>query len=147
MRMANGTRPALRWPSRSCLRFGRPAGSPPPLPFVGSVYYVSTQKLQRQLAVMRQQETLEHERGRIARDLHDQLGANLTQVALLAEMAESDKNIPAEVEEHAQQITQTARETTKALDEIVWAINPSNDTLEGLVNYAGKYAQEYFALA
>jgi signal transduction histidine kinase len=96
---------------------------------------------------MRQQETLEHERGRIARDLHDQLGANLTQVALLAEMAESDKNIPAEVEEHAQQITQTARETTKALDEIVWAINPSNDTLEGLVNYAGKYAQEYFALA
>jgi len=62
-------------------------------------------------------------------------------------MAESDKNIPAEVEEHAQQITQTARETTKALDEIVWAINPSNDTLEGLVNYSGKYAQEYFALA
>ena len=84
---------------------------------------------------------------RIARDLHDQLGANLTQVALLAEMAESDKNIPAEVEDHAKQISQTARETTKALDEIVWAINPSNDTLEGLVNYSGKYAQEYFALA
>jgi signal transduction histidine kinase len=111
------------------------------------VYYFSTQRLQRQLMVMRQQEALEHDRARIARDLHDQLGANLTQVALLAEMAESDKNIPAEVEEHAKQITQTARETTKALDEIVWAINPSNDTLEGLVNYAGKYAQEYFALA
>lgn len=114
---------------------------------VGLVYYFSTQKLQRQLVLMRQQEALEHERARIARDLHDQLGANLTQVALLAEMAESDKNIPDEVEDHAKQITQTARETTKALDEIVWAINPSNDTLEGLVNYSGKYAQEYFALA
>ena len=113
----------------------------------GLVYYFSTQKLQRQLALLRQQEALEHERARIARDLHDQHGANLTQVALLAEMAESDKNIPAEVEDHAQQISQTARETTKALDEIVWAINPSNDTLEGLVNYSGKYAQEYFALA
>jgi ligand-binding sensor domain-containing protein/signal transduction histidine kinase len=113
----------------------------------GLVYYFSTQKLQRQLALLRQQEALEHERARIARDLHDQLGANLTQVALLAEMAETDKNIPAEVEDHAQQITQTARETTKALDEIVWAVNPSNDTLEGLVNYSGKYAQEYFALA
>jgi len=89
----------------------------------------------------------EEARRRIARDLHDQLGANLTQVALLAEMAESDKNLPDEVEDHAKQITQTARETTKALDEIVWAVNPSNDTLEGLVNYAGKYAQEYFALA
>jgi ligand-binding sensor domain-containing protein/signal transduction histidine kinase len=111
------------------------------------VYYFSTQKLQRQLALLKQQEALEHERARIARDLHDQLGANLTQVALLAEMAETDKNIPAEVEDHANQITQTARETTKALDEIVWAVNPSNDTLEGLVNYAGKYSQEYFALA
>jgi signal transduction histidine kinase len=96
---------------------------------------------------MRQQEQLEQERARIARDLHDQLGANLTQVALLAEMAESDKNLPDEVEDHAKNISQTARETTKALDEIVWAVNPSNDTLEGLANYAGKYAQEYFALA
>ncbi|HWC60036.1 MAG TPA: two-component regulator propeller domain-containing protein [Verrucomicrobiae bacterium] len=113
----------------------------------GLVYYFSTQKLQRQVELLRQQEVLEHERGRIARDLHDQLGANLTQVALLAEMAESDKNLPDEVEDHAKQITQTARETTKALDEIVWAVNPSNDTLEGLVNYSGKYAQEYFALA
>jgi ligand-binding sensor domain-containing protein/two-component sensor histidine kinase len=111
------------------------------------VHYFSTQKLQRQVASLRQQEALEHERSRIARDLHDQLGANLTQVALLAEMAESDKNISDEVEDHAKQITQTARETTKALDEIVWAVNPSNDTLEGLVNYSGKYAQEYFALA
>jgi signal transduction histidine kinase len=113
----------------------------------GMVYYFSTQRLQRQVEVLRQQEALEHERARIARDLHDQLGANLTQVALLAEMAEADKDIPTEVEDHAQQISQTARETTKALDEIVWAVNPSNDTLEGLVNYSGKYAQEYFALA
>ena len=113
----------------------------------GLVYYFSTQKLQRQVALLRQQEALEHERARIARDLHDQLGANLTQVALLAEMAESDKNIPAEVEDHAKQISQTARETTKSLDEIVWAINPFNDTLEGLVNYSGTYAEEYFALA
>lgn len=113
----------------------------------GVVYYFSTQKLQRELAVMRQQEALEQERARIARDLHDQLGANLTQVALLGEMAETDKNQPNEVEEHARQIYQTARETTRALDEIVWALNPSNDTLEGLANYSGKYAQEYFALA
>lgn len=112
-----------------------------------TVYYFSTQKLQRQLAFLRQQEALEHERGRIARDLHDQLGANLTQVALLAEMAESDKDHPEEVEDHAKQISQTARETTRSLDEIVWAVNPSNDTLEGLVTYSGKYAQEYFALA
>jgi signal transduction histidine kinase len=114
---------------------------------VGSVHYVSTQKLHRQLEHLRQQEALERERARIARDLHDQLGANLTQVSLLGEMAESDKDQPAEVEAHARQISQTAVETTRALDEIVWTVNPSNDTLDGLITYLCKYAQEYLALA
>jgi len=114
---------------------------------VGVIYLISTAKLKRQLRVARQKELIEQERARIARDLHDQLGANLTQVTLLGEMAEADKALPGEIEQHAQQICATARETTRALDEIVWAINPSNDTLEGLANYAGKYAQDYFALA
>ncbi|MGA2178682.1 MAG: two-component regulator propeller domain-containing protein [Verrucomicrobiota bacterium] len=114
---------------------------------VAVVRYLSTQKLRRRLQLLEQQEALEKERSRIARDLHDQLGANLTQVALLSEMAEADKNSPAEIESHAQQISQAARETTRSLDEIVWAVNPSNDTLEGLVNYVCKYAQEYLALA
>ncbi|HVM48686.1 MAG TPA: two-component regulator propeller domain-containing protein, partial [Candidatus Acidoferrum sp.] len=114
---------------------------------VGSVHYVSTQKLQRQLASLRQQEALEKERARIARDIHDQVGANLTQVSLLGELVESDKDHPEEIEAHARQISQTALETTRALDEIVWTVNPSNDTLDGLVNYVCKYAQEYLALA
>jgi len=111
------------------------------------VRYLSTQKLQRQLQALKQQEALEKERSRIARDLHDQLGANLTQVALLGEMVETDKHSPEEVGAHAQQISQTARDTTHSLDEIVWAVNPSNDTLDGLITYACKYAQEYLAVA
>ncbi len=111
---------------------------------IGTVHLVSTQKLKRQL---RQQATLEKERSRIARDLHDQVGANLTQVSLLGELVETDKDLPEEVESYARQITQTSRETTRALDEIVWATNPANDTLEGLINYVCKYAQEYLALA
>jgi len=113
----------------------------------GTIYLVSTAKLKRELRVLHQKELIEKERARIARDLHDQLGANLTQVTLLGEMAEADKDLPAEVEQHAQQICATARETTRSLDEIVWAVNPANDTLEGLANYACKYAQDYFALA
>jgi hypothetical protein len=114
---------------------------------VGGVHYISTQKLQRQLERLKQQELLEKERARIARDLHDQLGANLTQVSLLGEMVESDKDCPEEVEALGGQIARTARDTTRALDEIVWAANPSNDTLEGLINYICKYAQEYLAVA
>jgi ligand-binding sensor domain-containing protein/signal transduction histidine kinase len=111
------------------------------------VYYFSTQRLQRQLERLKQQEALEQERSRIAQDIHDQLGASLTQVALLGELVESDKAHPEEVEAHAQQISQTARETTRVLDEIVWAVNPSNDTLDGLVTYVCKHAQDYLAVA
>ena len=114
---------------------------------VGSVHYVSTQRLQRQLAELQHKEALERERARIARDIHDQVGASLTQLSLLGELVEGDKNDPKEVESHARQIEQTALETTRALDEIVWTVNPSNDTLDGLVTYVCKYAQDYLAVA
>lgn len=114
---------------------------------VAVVHYLSTQKLERQLAGMRQQEALEKERARIARDIHDQLGASLTQVSLLGELVEGDRHAPDEVAAHARQISQTARDTTRVLDEIVWTVNPSNDTLDGLLTYVCKYAQEYLAVA
>ncbi len=114
---------------------------------VGSVHYVSTQRLQRQLENLRHREALEKERARIARDIHDQVGASLTQVSLLSELVESDKEHPDEVATHARQLSQTALETTRALDQIVWTVNPSNDTLDGLVTYICKYAQEYLAVA
>lgn len=114
---------------------------------IAVVRYFSTQKLQRQLEHLRQQEALEKERARIARDIHDQVGASLTQVSLLGELVESDKNSPEEVEAHGRQISQTALETTRALDEIVWTVNPSNDTLDGLITYVCKHAQEYLAVA
>jgi ligand-binding sensor domain-containing protein/signal transduction histidine kinase len=109
----------------------------------GVVHFISTQRLKQQIARLRQKEALEHERSRIARDLHDQLGANLTRVSLLGELIETDKDQPVEVETHARQICKTAGETASALDEIVWAANPANDTLEGLVNYICKYAQDF----
>ncbi len=114
---------------------------------VGLVHRVSTQRLHRQLAGLRQQQMIERERSRIARDIHDQVGANLTQVALLGELIETDKDFPEDVEGHAQQITKTARETTRVLDEIVWAVNPAYDTLESLVTYFTKHAQDYLTVA
>ncbi|MCX7722865.1 MAG: histidine kinase [Verrucomicrobiae bacterium] len=111
----------------------------------GAVHFFSAQRFQRQLALLRQREAVERERARIARDLHDQLGASLAQMALLGELAEEAKDSPAKVEAHARQISSTARETARALDEIVWATNPAYDTLEGLAGYTSKYAQEYLA--
>jgi ligand-binding sensor domain-containing protein/signal transduction histidine kinase len=114
---------------------------------VATVHYASTQKLQRQVERLRQQEALDKDRARIAQDIHDQLGASLTQVALLGELVRGDKDQPDEVEAHAQQISQTARDTTRVLDEIVWAVNPANDTLDGLLTYICKHAQDFLSVA
>lgn len=113
----------------------------------GVVWYTATQRMRRQVERLRQQQALERERARIARDLHDQLGASLTQISLLGEMADADRDMPEEVSGYARQITQTSRETAKVLDEIVWAVNPSNDTLDGLMTYFCKNAQEYLTVA
>jgi signal transduction histidine kinase len=45
---------------------------------------------------------------------------------------------------HIENISRTVREITRAMDEIVWTINPRNDTLDNLANYIFQYAQEYF---
>ena len=55
------------------------------------------------------------------------------------ETAESHPNKP-----HIRNIFRTVREITQAMDEIVWTINPKNDTLDNLANYIFQYAQEYF---
>lgn len=112
---------------------------------VGLGYLVSAIRFRRRLYQLERQRALERERSRIARDLHDQLGANLAQIALLAELTESAKDDPAEVRTHVTQIMETARRTTEALDEIVWATNPAHDSLESLVSYICKHFQEYLA--
>jgi signal transduction histidine kinase len=111
----------------------------------GSIRFVERRKLQRRLAQLEMQQMVERERARIARDIHDDLGASLTEMSLLGEFAqrESGEQVKADVRKMAEK----ARSSTKALDEIVWAVNPRHDTLEGFVNYACSYAQEQLSLA
>lgn len=80
---------------------------------------------------------------RIAQDLHDDVGSRLTRVAMVTELADRETPVgPGKT--HIQNITRTVRDITRAMDEIVWTINPRNDSLENLTNYIFHYAQEYF---
>jgi signal transduction histidine kinase len=90
---------------------------------------------------------LEHERSRIAKDLHDDLGANLTQIIFLSERVEGARQDAQEATRWFDLIPATARRTIQSLDEIVWAINPRNDSLESLANYLSQFAQQHLTLA
>ncbi len=110
---------------------------------VAIVRYVSFRRLRAQLLVLEQQAALQRERARIAKDIHDDLGANLTQIAYLGELANQDRSEPKLVGDRIGKISATARQAVKSLDEIVWAVNPRNDTLSHLLDYAGQFALDY----
>jgi signal transduction histidine kinase/ligand-binding sensor domain-containing protein len=112
---------------------------------IGAVRFVVTRKLRRKLEQLKQQRSIEHERERIARDIHDDLGAGLTQIMLQSALAK--RAAQSETPAHLAQISETAHELVGAMDEIVWAIDPENDTLDGLVTYVGKFFQEFAAHA
>ena len=112
---------------------------------VGSVFrYLSKRKLQRHLAQLEQERALERERARIAQDLHDDLGSSLARISLLSGLVRADKDHPAQVETHANKISQSADLTVRALEEIVWAVRPGSDTLQSLVEYIAHFANELF---
>lgn len=117
------------------------------LSVAGVVRYVSFRRLHHRLALLEQQAALQRERARIAKDIHDDLGANLTQIAFLGELAQQDRAEPDKAAERIGKISATARQAIKSLDEIVWAVNPRNDTLAHLLDYAGQFAVDYLRLA
>jgi ligand-binding sensor domain-containing protein/signal transduction histidine kinase len=87
---------------------------------------------------------IERLRIRIASDLHDDVGSRLTRVAMVTELMQretppADPNKP-----HLETVSGTVREITRAMDEIVWTINPRNDALDNLASYTYQYAEEYF---
>jgi signal transduction histidine kinase len=50
------------------------------------------------------------------------------------------------VQQQIDSISEASREVLHSLDEIVWAVNPKNDSLEHLVSYIGQYAHDYFQM-
>ena len=103
-------------------------------------HQVRLQRLERQHAV-------EQERARIAQDIHDDLGASLTQIALLSELAQRQIGEPQAARGHLDLIFKSARTLARATDEIVWALHPKNNDVELTLGFITRFAQEYLRVA
>ncbi|HZI31899.1 MAG TPA: ATP-binding protein, partial [Candidatus Binatia bacterium] len=100
---------------------------------------------ERQLA--EQHRAIDQERTRVAQDLHDELGAGLTEVSILGSLAKT-RAVPVETKEHyVDQITNVARSLVTTLDEIVWAVNPHYDSVASLATYYSLFAQRFLNMA
>jgi len=112
----------------------------------GGVRMVEKRKLRQRMKRLEQERALERERTRIAQDLHDEMGAKLCRISFLSEHARRNDSAPDELHRQIVSISEASREVLQSLDEIVWAVNPKNDTLEHVASYIGQYAQEYFQM-
>jgi signal transduction histidine kinase/ligand-binding sensor domain-containing protein len=102
---------------------------------------VEMQRMRSRIRRLEQEHAIERERARIARDMHDEVGANLTHIATTTRLASLDS--PSAVGEHLREIETAARHTVESLDEIVWAVNPRNDTVAKTVEYICKFAAAF----
>ena len=102
------------------------------------VRQIATRRLHARMEQLERRQAVERERARIAKDIHDDLGASLNLIAVLGDLARDDK-----AGERIEKMSTTARQAVKSLDEIVWAVNPRNDTLSHLVDYICQYANDY----
>lgn len=96
-------------------------------------------RMRRHLERIEWLQAVERERARIARDMHDDLGAGLTRIAMLGASVRRQDTVD--------EICTTACGLVTAMDEIVWAVNPRHDTLDSLAAYLGKYAQDFLGKA
>jgi signal transduction histidine kinase len=87
------------------------------------------------------QRFLQIERARIARDIHDDLGARLTNLVLLGEVAQSELPADSGTRTQINEICEKARDLSHAMDEVVWAVNSRRDTIRDFATYVCKYAQ------
>lgn len=110
------------------------------------VRYVWVQKkMQRQLAEIEQQQALERERARIARDLHDDIGAGLSEIAMQSDWVRRDlaENSTPDTLRRIQRVCDSAVELTRSVDAMVWAVTPANDTLDRFANYLMQSTRQF----
>jgi signal transduction histidine kinase len=73
---------------------------------------------------------VERLRLRIASDLHDDIGSKLSSIALMGDVVRKRSSRPSDVQNEISTISRFARQMVSELKDIVWVIDPENDSME-----------------
>ncbi len=111
---------------------------------IGIIIFSNYKQISAQKNEVEKLKAVSHERTRIASDMHDDMGAGLTSIRLLSELAnlKTDKNSAAKAE--IEKIVKSAGALSENLKEIIWTMNTQFDRMEDFVIYTRKYAVEFF---
>lgn len=111
----------------------------------GGVWFKERAKLRRWRERIDAQQVLENERRRIARDLHDDLGAQLTEIVLVGELAKRGEQTVTELKNQMGDMTRMTRRLVSAMQEVVWTVNPRNDSVPKLATYLCEYIERFLS--
>lgn len=116
--------------------------------FLGILHFISrsylNNRLKKQKAELEKKQAIEKERNRIGRDMHDDLGSGLTMIAILSEVAKKQLPEPDKIKEILEKIAVSSRDLVDNLQDIIWVLNPKNDSLDSLSSYIREYGLKYF---
>jgi signal transduction histidine kinase/ligand-binding sensor domain-containing protein len=108
---------------------------------------VQSVRYKKKLLDLEQQNAVERERLRISKDMHDEIGASLTRISILSELAINLENDRTVERKYISQISDIAGGVVDEMSEIIWAMNPKNDTLDCFTAYFRRYASSYLETA
>ncbi|MBI3195052.1 MAG: hypothetical protein HYZ34_11405, partial [Ignavibacteriae bacterium] len=86
----------------------------------GTIRSFELRRVRRQMELLEREREMERERARISQDMHDEIGASLTQIAILSEIARRDLDNRSASERHLEKISNTARDVIDSIGEIIW---------------------------
>lgn len=94
------------------------------------------QRAQTRLVASEKQREAEQVRTRIARDIHDEIGATLTKIRLLSDVAAANgAEHLADTRRSLERIGEHARRVSQNMSDIVWAVDPARDTHQGMLDH------------
>lgn len=76
--------------------------------------------------------------------MHDDLGSGLTKIAIMSEVVKKQIHDPEKARQQLENISESSRELVDNLQDIIWVLNPKNDTLESLAAYIREYGLKFF---
>ena len=106
-------------------------------------------RIKRRLEEVERAHALERERTRIARDLHDEVGAALTEIAMQQYWVQREMEgaAPPATLARVERSRQSVVDLVRNVDAIVWAVNPANDTLDRFVPYLTHSIEQFLETA